>query len=396
VAQASLQNSIRHIVFFVQENRSLDTYFGRLNAYRQSRGFSGNDFDGIPLTITPAPVDQAGNPVQPFHQRTVCTDSLNPGWNESHRDVNGGKMDGFMINSAFPTTNDPNGQRAMGYYDQTELNYYYELATQYATSDRFFSSVLSGTIPNRMYLYAATSFGHVGVDTSPAGGWTQPTIFGAMLDAGINFRYYYQNTAQEDLRSWADFNRVASHVFPISQYFVDLQSESTTPSVIFIERGGEDEHPGKNFQPGVVLTKTFIDALMKSPAWPSSVFILTFDEGGGLYDHVPPAVVPAPDSIAPLDLTQWDGFTQTGFRVPFLIVSPWVRPHYVSHVVREHTSILKLIETRFGLAPLTARDAWADDMTEFFDFNSPPNLTLPSLPQPATNGVCNFSLSAAP
>jgi phospholipase C len=138
---------------------------------------------------------------------------------------------------------------------------------------------------------------------------------------------------------------------------------------------------------------------MASPAWHDSVFILAYDEGGGLYDHVPPFTVVAPDATPPnLKPTDLPGdFTLSGFRVPLVVISPWVKPHFVSHTNRELTSILKLIETRFGLTPLTARDAAADDMTEFFDFVDPPTwLTPPPLPAQPTNGVADQSKEAPP
>jgi len=99
--------------------------------------------------------------VHPFHYQTVCTENLSPSWNESHVDVNGGKMDGFMLTTtSVASTIDPTGTRAMGYYDQSDLPYYYELAARFATSDRFFSPLLSNTVPNRLYLFTATSFGN--------------------------------------------------------------------------------------------------------------------------------------------------------------------------------------------------------------------------------------------
>jgi phospholipase C len=89
-------------------------------------------------------------------------------------------------------------------------------------------------------------------------------------------------------------------------------------------------------------------------------------------------------------------FAHSGFRIPMVVVSPWVNPHHVSHVWRDYTSILRLIEDRFNVAPLTARDAAADNMSEFFDFSSPQLLTPPPLPTQPTNGVCDFNQEKAP
>ena len=386
--------SIRHIIILVQENRSFDNYFGQLGAYRQLLGYT-DPFNGTPnVTLQ----DKAGASIAPFHFRTVCHENLTPDWDDSHQYWDNGAMDKFMLgNGLVSSTIDPQDTRAMGYYDWNDLPYYYQAATQFATSDTYFSSVLAPTIPNRLYIMTGTSFGHIRTDSPPAGGWTQPTIFDALTSAGISWRYYYQDTSHNFLADFATYQQHPS--VSISNYFTDIQNEATLPSVLFIDRkGGQDEHPNTNIQPGAANVKQIIDALMASPSWPSSVFILTFDEGGGLYDHVsPPAAVP-PDSIPPM-LQTGDyvaSFNQFGFRVPLIVFSPWIKPHFVSHVNRDHTSWLKLVETRFGVPPLTARDSAADDMTEFFDFSTPNWLTPPQLPAQPTGGTCSYSLEIAP
>jgi phospholipase C len=128
------------------------------------------------------------------------------------------------------------------------------------------------------------------------------------------------------------------------------------------------------------------------------VFILTYDDPGGLYDHVPPFTEVAPDNIPPmLEPTDIKGtFATSGLRVPVVVISPWTKPHYVSHVNRDYTAILKFIETRFNIPPLTARDAAQDDMTEFFNFSAPQVPTPPALPVQPTSGACNHSLEKAP
>ncbi len=389
-------NNIRHIIFFMQENHSFDNYFGMLGYYRASKGLP-NNIDGV----TPSLVQytNTGQPVHPFHFQTLCIDGVVPYWTQSWQDVDGGMMDRF-IRAAPGNPNDPQGTRTMGYYDQTDLPYYYELATQFATSDRFFSSVLSRTIPNRMYLFAGTSFGHVDPDPPPSGGWPQPTIFDHLDAAGVSWTYYYQDNGIY-LPEWTTYQRDAGKLRPISSWYTDMQNEATWPSVIFIERGGPsglDEHPNTFIQKGAANTTKILNALLASPAWASSVFIETFDEFGGQYDHVIPARMVPPDNIAPiLAPSEPPGdFAHSGFRVPFVIVSPWVKPHFVSHTTRDFGSILRLIEDRFGVAPLTARDATADNMMEFFNFSTPYWLTPPPLPVQPTNGVCNPSLEKAP
>jgi phospholipase C len=391
-------SNLNHIIFLLQENRSQDNYFGRMGQYRRDRGFN-DPYDELPLNVSL--IDRAGHPVQPYHFQTVCHENLSPGWNESHYDVDGGKMDKFMQTAgSVPSTIDPDGTRAMGYYDWNDLPYYYELAFQFASSDKFFSSVLAPTIPNRMYMFAGTSFGHIRPDAAPSGGWTQKTIFDALDAAGVSWRYYYQDNSVY-LAEWQTWAKDSGKVYNISSYYNDIKNPSTLPSVIFIERAastGLDEHPSENVQKGAARVKQILDALMQSPTWDSSAFILTYDEGGGLYDHVVPPSVAKPDDIAPMlrSTDRAGDFTQMGFRVPLMVISPWSKPHYVSHNPMELTSILRLIEKRFNVPALTARDANAPDMTEFFDFTQPALLTPPPLPDQPTTGLCSFSAEKAP
>jgi phospholipase C len=408
---AGLQN-IKHVIFFIQENRSFDNYFGVLGAYRKSKGLT-DDVDG--LDVTRQLKTYRGKTVTPFHQRTVETDVMTPAWNESHFYLNRTstgrfKMDNWMMQSTCSiwVKTDPECTRTMGYYDERDIPYYYEVATQFATSDRFYSSALSGTVVNRSFLLAAT-----------AGGMNNPgdpfpahvaTIFRTLSQAGISWRYYYQDDSvflgYFSCGGACDWDKYMGNVFPISNYYEILArptADQDLPQVVFIEHAAKlrlDEHTGNNIQFGVADAAKILNALLSSKAWPTSVFFLSHDEGGGMYDHVPPYSVSNPDGIAPRldssDIGGWDNFTYSGYRLPLLVVSPWVKPHYVSHTNREFTSILKFIETRFALPPLTKRDAEADDMMEFFDFSKPAWLTPPPLPAQPTNGVVDRSLQVYP
>jgi phospholipase C len=393
--------NLKHIIFFLQENRSFDSYFGMLGPYKASEGLA-NDVDGLNLNTT-LPNTQ-GQPVHPFHYQTVCTENLSPSWNESHVDVDGGLMDGFMRTStSVSSTIDPTGTRAMGYYDQSDLPYYYEAAARFATSDRFFSPALTNTVPNRLYMFTGTSFGNAFPPTPPAGGFTQPTIFAHLDQAGVSWRYYYQDALSSALiQQFSIYKTDAAKVVPIANWANDVLNESTLPSVIFIERASQsarDEHPGANIQAGAADVANIINALINSPSWQDSALILAYDEGGGLYDHALPAREVLPDSLAP-KLRSTDkpgGFNQTGFRVPMIVFSPWAKPSFVSHTTRDYTSILRLIEDRFNVAPLTLRDANADNMMELFDFSgAPPLLTPPTLPPQPTNGNCQQTMEKAP
>ena len=413
VSTASGLSTIKHIIVMLQENRSFDSYFGQLQAYASQKvpGYQVNaGYD--PTVLLPL---IGGGTGHLFHEPTQWTEDLTPSWNESHFDIDQQKdgtfkMDRFALTTHSVTHNfDPSGLRALGFYDQTDLPYYYELATQFATSDAFHSSLLANTIPNRRYMFCATSQGAIRPDPGGHPLWTCPTIFSSLQNAGVKWNLYFSSGTI--LSQFQDWNNLAirNRTENIQNLFNTLASptaDQDLASVVFIENGVDpltgvnaDEHPDRKIQFGAAYVKRIIDAVLASPAWHDSVFILAFDEGGGLYDHVPPFTVVPPDSIPPaLTPTDLPGdFTLSGFRVPLIVVSPWVKPHFVSHTNRELTSILKLIETRFGLPPLTARDAAADDMTEFFDFADPPAwLTPPPLPAQPTTGLADQTKEAPP
>jgi len=437
-------NSVNHIIFMAQENRSLDTYFGQLPAYWAANGYPTQQFDGMPTSASNPSFDSVTT-APAFHIATQCIENLTPSWNESHLDWNlnsptspTATMDGFAYTAGKYATDqgftDTKGLRAMGYYDASDLNYYYFMASNFATSDRWFAPVLDRTQVNRMYLFAATSQGYVyppGTNAADNAPLTAPTIFDALDTAGVSWKVYYtddicatnpgdsrfprgaivkgassQTGACTYLTQFAKYtppNQLPSNVVPISEYLADVQN-GTLPSVAFIEGGyqsGRDEHPssGSNVQIGAAYVESLIDPLMASPSWKDSVFILTYDEPGGLYDHVPPVPTVSPDGIAPIDLQPNDtctggpgancNFTVTGFRLPLIVISPFTRKNYVSHTAADYTAILKFIETRFNVPSLTQRDAAQMDMTEFFDFQSAPWATPPTPPQQVTNGTCN-------
>lgn len=408
-------HNIRHIVFLMQENRSFDNYFGMLGKYRESKGLP-NDIDG--LDLNQIFVDKDGHKYKPFHSPTVCIDVTSPGWNESHFYANH-KSDGSFgmdkwvaaqtdSQAKYTDGRDPYYTRSLSYFDQTELPYYYELATQFATSDRWFSSLMGPTIPNRMYLFTGTSFGFIRPDDPNHPQYTQKTIFDAMNEAGVLWKYYYRDGSVflPEFTTWND-PVSQGRVRNISEYYsilADPNADKLLPPVVFLEQASVtqlNEHPSAgNFQNGAADTKKLIDALMNSAAWSSSVFILTYDEAGGLHDHVPPIQVTPPDDIPPnfkdTDIGQYDKFTYSGFRVPLIVISPWVKKNYVSHTPMTFVSILKFIETRFGVQPLTKRDAEANDMTEFFDFSNPSWMTPPPLPDQPTNGLCDRTKEVAP
>jgi len=419
--------SINHIILMVQENRSLDNYFGQLPAYLAANGYPQASqqppFDGLPANASNPSYDGTST-VNAYHLATECIQGLSPSWNESHVDWNRTqptsstpKMDGFVYNAAHYALNPPAGEgpiydtagiRAMGYYDDTDLNYYYFMASNFGTSDRWFSPAMDRTHVNRMYLMAATSQGYaypIGTNSADSAPLTATTIFDSLQKAGISWKIYVTDPGITYLTMFAPYappNPLPSNVVPVSQFLSDAQN-GTLPQVALIEGGyesGLDEHPNDNVQAGAQYAASLINGFMASASWNDSVFILTFDEGGGLYDHVPPQPAVNPDGITPKDLFPTDicsvpggancDFNYTGFRVPLIVISPFTKKNYVSHTVADYTAMLTLIEKRFGIPPLTKRDAAQMDMTEFFDFQNVPWFTPPSPPQQATNGVCDY------
>lgn len=458
--------SINHIVFMEQENRSLDQYFGAMREYWAQNGYPDESFDGLPQfnptsgaaplqgppasnpgcnPNDPPPSDcifDPSHPVTSYHLKTMCMENPSPSWNESHVDwdYNDETGNSPAVNNGFVWTAahdarslgyyDTDGLRVMGYYDGNDLNYYYFMASNFATSDRFFNPAMSRTNINREYLLGATSHGYAYPNGTTAADTPQiptPPIFEELQNAGISWKIYVNPTGTGcpgppytaaclvqfsylDNFTWAQtaVSTYPQNIVPISQYFTDLQN-GTLPQVAYIapaSNAGLDEHgtdtdnqsTAINIQAGAKYVSTLINGLMQSSSWSSSVFFLTFDEFGGQYDHVPPQPEPSPDGIKPVDLQPGDictkssgpscDFVFTGYRVPLLVVSPYANKHYVSHTVEDTTAILKFIETRFNLPPLTKRDAAQPDMTEYFNFSNPPWMTPPTPPAQNTSGPC--------
>ena len=379
-----------------------------------------------------------------FKLLTQCTENTSPSWNESHVDwdLNDpiGKtkalLNGFVYTAAHDARAigyfDTNGVRAMGYYKAHDLNYYYFMASNFGTSDRWFSPVMSRTHPNREYLVAATSQGTVyplGTNANDSNPLTATTIFQLLQSAGITWKIYvnpinsgcsgppyapacllqssYIKSFQWGQGIPANFPASIGTIgVPNSDFDNDVKN-GTLPQVAQIEpasNAGLDEHPTNSdlapsqTQRGAAYVASIVNELMASSSWKDSAFILTYDEAGGIYDHVSPVAAVSPDGIKPVDLQPGDictvntgpicDFTYTGYRVPLIVISPFAKKNYVSHTAADFTAILKLIETRFNLASLTARDAAQMDMTEFFDFTSPPWLIPPKPPVQKTGDAC--------
>ena len=510
---ATLKN-INHIIFIAQENRSFDNYFGALRGYWAEKNVPDQSFDGLPqFNPVSGPAPNAGPPptnpgcdpafpdppitnsfcqidanspmVPSFHADSLCVENPSPSWGEAHRSWNvhdpmspTPTLDGFVdagANDARQHTDstgalapffDTNGVRVMGFYNGTDLNYYYALATAFSTSDRWFAPVMTRTPPNREYLIAGTSHGYVyqrGSTASDTPLIPSPTIFEALQNAGISWKIYvngggatpcidtdtqcllarsyihdfvFGDTIKNNISQYT--NNPMHSIAPISQFYADAVN-GTLPQVAQIEPAsdlGQDEHPEDNdpppgepacctIQAGADYVSRLINAVMcgqtDSPpsgsctpgkSWQDSAFVLTFDEPGGFYDHVAPQPAVNPDGIPPVDLHPNDpcfgattpgticDFSYTGYRVPLVVVSPYSKKNFVSHQVRDLTAILKLIETRFKLHTLTARDkaqvGMEDSTSGFFDFDTAPWRTPPILPAQTVLGQSACFVDPAP
>ena len=449
---------LNHIIFLSQENRSFDHYFGALREYWAQNGYPDQKIDGL-AQFNPGgqpPTNPGCNPndtkscefdrqyrVTSYHLITQCIETPSPFWDNSHLDWDfydrvgdrAATMNGFVYSAAssarFAKFYDVDGIRAMGYYDGGDLNYYYFMASNFATSDRWYSPIMTRTHPNREFAVAATSQGDVypvGTDKQDSHLLTATTIFQELQAAGITWKIYVNPTNKcsgppydpaclltESYIQYFEWGQTIPSKYPNniatigvdnSDYETDL-ANGTLPQVAEIEPAtdaGYDEHPSDsdqvpdNSQRGAHYVSTVINALMASSSWKDSAFILTFDEMGGLYDHVPPHQAVSPDGIKPVDLLPGDictdstgplcNFVYTGYRVPLIVVSPYTKQNFVSHTVADTTAILKLIETRFKLPALTKRDAAQINMTEFFDFQNPVWLTPPTPPTQNTSEPC--------
>jgi phospholipase C len=365
------QSGIEHIIVLMMENRSFDHFLGWLpNADGRQAGLTYLDASGMPHDTHPLAPDftGCGHP-DPDH-------SYAGGRIQYH----GGAMDGFLRSGA-------NDEYAIGYYVEEDRPFYSALARNYTTLDRCFSSMLGPTFPNRFFLHAAQT-DRLSNQLVPA---TMLTIWDRLADAGVSARYYFSNVPF--LAFWGP------KYVPISRPYASFLADAaagTLPAVSFVdprfadfaEAGtGNDDHPPSDIRRGDAFLSQTFQAIANSPAWPSTVFVVTYDEWGGFFEHVAPPRAAAANGADDVDGDQVLGKTLLGFRVPAVVASPFSRGNpddpKVKGMTFDHTSILKLIEWRFSLQPLTRRDASRDieNLARALKFKHP-DVGVPDLPQP--------------
>ena len=406
-------NPIKHIVIVMQENHSFDQYFGMLPVSGQplADGFTF-DKDGAPTNSNPV----GGGKVQTvFHRTSLCPgDSAGQSWNNTHAEIDGGRMDGFAQLD----------RNAMSYYTQDDLPFYYSLATQYTLANRWFASAPAQTYPNRRFLYAGTAYGNLTtsvpslLDDPPPHG----TIQDQMSAHGVSWKDYATNAPNVGIVG-SNVKTHPTNITQLSQFFVDAKL-GTLPSVSYVDSGlgvaGEALGPtnsvtakgptalqdkvfqaeasgsneeGDDVRIGQKWVSRVVKAVTSGPEWGSTLLIWLYDEHGGFYDHAVSPRAIAPDDIAPR-LAPGDvpgGYDQLGIRVPAVVVSAYSRPHAVSNVVHDHTSVMAQIERTWNLPALTYRDANANDLSDFLDLSHPSMMTPPVLaaPGPYDLGSCH-------
>jgi phospholipase C len=330
-----------HVVVVMLENRSFDHLLGWLpGADGRQAGLTYRDAAGVahPTHLLAPDFQGCGHP-DPDHSYTG-----------GRIEYNNGTCDGWLRAGA-------NDEYAIGYYERKDLAFLGQAVPQWTTFSRYFAAIMAETYPNRIYTHA----GQTDRITNTTALCTLPTIWDRLAGAGLQGRYYFSDVPF--LALWGPKYVPISR--PITSFYADCAA-GTLPNVAYVDPRFEDEdsgtsgddHPHADIRNGEAFMAGIYRAVTQSPNWPRTVLLFTFDEWGGFYDHVAPPAAPIP----PADVAAGNADGLRGFRVPCLMISPLARRGRISDKVYDHTSILRLIEQRWRLAPLTVRDRTANDL----------------------------------
>ena len=343
-------SGIEHIVVLMMENRSFDHMLGWLDgADGRQHGLRYADETGTRYrTYTLAPDFQGCGHPDPDHS-----------YEGGRVEYNAGACDGWLRAG-------DNDRYAIGFYVKKDLEFFSAAATRWTVCDRYFSAKMAGTFPNRVYQHAAQTDRLDNTFQLSA----LPTIWDLLAAAGLDGRYYFSDLPF--LVLWG--NRYVGIARNIEQFFVDAAA-GQLPAVSFVEPrflgeaagSSNDDHPFADVRNGQAFMNRVYEAVTNSPNWPNTVFVINYDEWGGFFDHVPPPILPVPSA----DPLRGDNDGLLGFRTPCIVVSPFARREHVSHLVLDHTSVLKMIEWRWNLPALTVRDQVANNLAAVLDFASP-------------------------
>jgi phospholipase C len=354
---------IDHVVVFMMENRSFDHFLGWLpGADGRQAGLTYTDAAGVPHSTFPLAPDFQGCAYgDPDHS-----------YAGARVEYNGGACDGWLR---------ANDVYSIGYYRQADLPFLGRAVPDWTSFDRYFCAILGPTFPNRIYQHAGQT-DRLENSTDPS---TLPTIWDRLADRGVPGRYYYGDVPFLGL--WgAKYTPIS---LPIDAFYQDCAA-GTLPAVSFVDGPflteltgtGVDDHPHGDIRAGEAMMNKIYRAVTQSPAWNRTVLVINFDEWGGFFDHVPPPVAPIP----PADRAAGNTDGLRGFRTPTVLVSPFARRRHTSHTLYDHTSVLRMIEWRWGLTALTVRDATANNLANELDFKHR-NLEAPQYLVPDVSGA---------
>jgi phospholipase C len=301
-----------------------------------------------------------------------------------------------------------NSDFALGYYRATDMPLYDQLVRRFTTCDRWFSSLLGPTFPNRQYLHSAQSAG-LKKDPGPLhpAMYSTPTIWDRLVAAQVPVGYYY--TDLPILPLFGHQHDAVTH--GLDQFSADAAA-GTLANVVMVDPGFHiarrtDDHPVGDIRLGQRWLRTVFQAFAQSPQWERGVFVVLYDEWGGFFDHVRPPT--ATDGRA--SKRDGDNFGQLGFRVPAIVASPFARRGYADHTVYDHTSVLRMLEWRFLGAPasggaagtgspwwLTPRDRAAANLAGTLAATGDPDLgfDVAALELPAADPPCTFGPLGGP
>jgi phospholipase C len=343
---------ITTIVLLMMENRSYDHYFGA----RALQGLGGNGLSAGMMNLNrlgaEVPIFEVGG------QTSVCVLDPPHGWEGSRAQVNGGAMDGFLVD--YQNAHDSDSLTdVMGYLTRDHLPVSWALADAYTTCDNYFCSVLGPTWPNRMYWHTGTSQG-ITDNSLPEQGFDWESVYHRLAAKGVEYSYYYGDFPVVGILSDEGLPGHSDRIFQFED-FLNHAARGTLSPVVYIDPAfsKNDDHPPHHTMRGQQLIASIYTALATSPQWKNCLFVITYDEHGGYYDHVAP-----PDDAA--DEYAAQGFNQLGVRVPTIVIGPYAKQGVVS-TRYDHASVLKHLENMFDLDPLYARVDAAADLTDCID-----------------------------
>jgi phospholipase C len=389
-APSNLLSQIDHVVVLMLENRSFDHMLGFLYANAGNVSPAGHAFEG--LSGIESNPDDDGSPVSVFKidptaeyayfmpgadpgegfsaTNSELYDTTKPGAGATPNNQGFVKDFAYALSwegpekwSILPGTT---ASGIMGIFTPEMLPVLSGLAKGFAVCDHWFASAPTETMPNRAFACAGTSQGHMDDKTKT---FTSPSIFGLLGDANIAWKIYGYDTDPLTRQDFPDTTNASEDHFGLFTNFQNDAASGSLPAYAFVEpswdASGNSQHPNYDVSKGEQLIHDVYYALRNGPNWNATLLIVTYDEHGGCYDHVPP-----PSGATPPDSSAGEygfDFTRFGVRVPTVLVSPLIAPGTVFRAPDngppfDHTSILKTVETRWGLPSLTARDSAAPEI----------------------------------